>query len=76
MSVCYFLIRIPWSDFHYFPLVTIIHSLRFLTWIFLYALQEVSALDSVSFFPCPDKGLPLPCPGSECPSLFWFLSVS
>ena len=75
MSVCYFLIRIPWADFDYFPLVTITHSLRSLTWIFLYALQEVSVLDSVSFFPCPDKSLPLPCPASECPSLGRFLSV-
>ena len=75
MLVCHFLIRIPRADFHYFALVTITHSLRFLTWIFLYALQEVSALDCVSFFPSPDRALPLPCPGSECPSLGRVVSV-
>ena len=39
-------------------------------------LQDVSAPCLVTFFPCPDLFLPLPSPGSECPLLGHFLSMS
>jgi len=42
----------------------------------LYGLQFVSAPWLVGFFLCPDLSLPLWSPGSECPLVGWFLSVS
>ena len=50
-------------------------SSRVLTSRSLCRLQEVSAPGSVGLFPCPDKSLPLPSPGSECVSVDRFLSV-
>jgi len=42
----------------------------------LCALQFVSASCPLSFFACPNLCFPLHSPGSECPSLSWFVSVS